>query len=471
MPQKDKAMETLRTAVRTEPANNFATMVERLYAGEASALKQGTLVSVIAVHFISMGAANDGKRNTFRRLLLQMNSRRCYAVLRNPGFINVLANMSTFGTKMVRPVEDWVKDSLTAEGQLASLIRHCFAKFDVPEFMEHVFAEGNIIHMFWYIQLGRGESVQKLSGFPIAFTKKMAHEFRETPSQYTVVQAIRRAQALGFGARACTAEAIAWADTIEQLPEAAFREAVIRFVAGVDGTVAFDQLQQTVEYLTAMYRENASFSLKGRTWASLTRDAARYHAELAKKRAAECFSDWERSAVKDYEIERESVIFRIVQLDTSEALYEEGAEMSHCVAEYAYDCAEGSCAIFSLRKFATGDTFFERLATIEVRLETAEIVQAKARYNEDISDEAHEIIFDWAKREKLTADYGFYDPADDIAHPVPQPAPYQLQRQVVDYERRLAQRGAFRNESGIDGADIVKIILAILKIIWILSRF
>src|SRR5690606_21934106 len=101
---------------------------------------EGTLESVLRVHFSKMSAQNHlWKRDTFRELLLALYAKKCYAVLRNPAYIEVLANMSAFGNKKVREINHWKKDSLTAHGQLASMIRYCFALYEVPEFMEPVF--------------------------------------------------------------------------------------------------------------------------------------------------------------------------------------------------------------------------------------------------------------------------------------------------------------------------------------------
>jgi hypothetical protein len=476
--EKLRVMETQYTALRAA-AINFEVMVQRLYMEESGVhANESTIEGVIRMHFAQLGTTHEWKRETFFRLLMHLSTKRCYAVLRNPAFIEVLAHMSAFGTKMVRPVEDWVKDSLTAEGQLASMIRHCFAKYDVPQFMEYVFASGNTVHMFWYIQLGRGDSVQKLAAFPVQFTNKMAHAFRETPAQYTVEQAIRRAQAIGFGANAQTAEAIAWSATIEEIVNAGFRAAVISFIAKVKETPAFDRLQQVIEFLAAMHVADNAYSLRGRTWVSVSRQAAEYHAELAKKKAAESFSDWVRSTIKDYEVEKESGIFKIVQLDTSEALYEEGHEMSHCVAEYAYDCTEGGVAIFSLRRFAADEENFERLATIEVQLAYKEIVQAKAEYNEMISEEANDLILEWAKAEGLKPDYEYYDPAEYMApavqpqaqpaiqlpQAIPGPAQQRQYEPPVDYYR------PYRPESDVTGTDIVKIIMVIIKVLWLVAK-
>ena len=469
-------METLNTAAVY--TNRFEALVERLYH-EQPALQgyEGTLESVIRTHFAQMSAqSHTWKRDTFRELLLLMHAKKCYAVLRNPAFIEVLANISAFGNKMIRPAHDWVKDSLTAEGQLASLIRHCFAQFEVPEFMEYVFAEGNKVHMHWYIQLGRGDSAQQLSAFPVRFTKTMAHEFRQTPKHFTVHQAIRRAQALGYGATMQTAEAIAWSATLEEIGNPTFRSAVIQFIAKAKEPIAFDTLQQVVEYLVEMYRQDPSFTLEGRTWTALARQAVEYHSELAKRLAAESYNGWEPCAINNFEIEKGMVIIKIVQLTNSEALYEEGHEMSHCVAEYDHDCADGTIAIFSLRKFTKGVEGYETLATLEVQLTTYEVVQAKARFNEMISTEAHKYITQWAAKEQMTIDYEFYTerpPAPIVPTPAAeairaQPQEYRPMNDA-DFERHHYQPARYSG-GGLSGGEIAKIILIVLKVLWMLSR-
>lgn len=463
-------METQNTATAIY-TSSFIALVESLYH-EQPALQgyEGTLKSVIRTHFAQMSPLHHTwKRDTFKDLLLLMHAKKCYAVLRNPAFIEVLANISAFGNKTVRPANTWVKDSLTADGQLASLIRHCFAKFDVPEFMEYVFAEGNKVHMHWYIQLGRGDSVQQLSAFPVAFTKTMAHEFRLTPKHFTVHQAIRRAQALGYGATAQTAEAIAWSATIEEMGNPVFRSAVIQFIAKVKEPIAFDKLQQAVEYFAEMYRQDPSFSLKGRTWTAVLRQAANYHAELIKRLATESYNGWEPCAINNFEVEKGTAIFRIVQLTNSEALYDEGHEMSHCVAEYNHDCANGTLAIFSLRKFTKEADSYETLATLEVDLIICEIVQAKARFNEMISTEANKYITQWAVKEKLSIDYDFYTECRAAAPAAPVIAPARPLQRGADYDRQYYQRARYTGD-GLSGADIFRIFIIVLKVLWVLSK-
>jgi len=480
-------METLSTNTAAF-ATRFPALVERLYADANAAVAGNGIENTVRMQFAAMGTQTSAfKRETFRALLLTLFEKRCYGILRNPAYIDVLGNISAFGNKTARPIEAWVKDSLTADGQLASLIRHLFAKYDVPAFMEYVFAENSKIHMMWYVQLSRGDSVQQLCAFPAVFTKKMAHAFRETPYTVTIEQAIRRAQAIGFGADAAMVENITWSAAFDEIPDAAFRAKVICFIAknaAQDANIAV--LQQVIEYVAEMYRQGDSYNLKGRTWMSVSRMAADFAVEKAKRLEAEARNGWVPAGIGNYEAVEGNIIYRLVQLVNSEELYEEGYAMSHCVADYAYDCAEGSSAIFSLRKFTHGADDFDTLATLEVKPETRALLEAKARFNDCVSYEAEMHIMAWAKAQDLAVQCELYvysyeatqyeayaaataaQPAAqsiaEMPRVVPRAAPfepYQPYRPAVGYKE---------TGSDIDTAGIIKIILLVIKMLWLISR-
>lgn len=400
-------METTAVTRAIATATGFAAMVERASVQQSGLCwNDGSVESMLRERFARMSERNNlWQRETFARLLLHSYSEGCYTVLRNPSFLDVLANISAFGNKMMREPETWTKTSFVAEDQLASLVRHCFAKYEVPAFMENVFAGGSRIHMLWYVQLGRGDSVQQLCGFPVQFTNRMAHEFRHTPDSYSVAQAIRRAQALGYGATKETADALAWSVWSQNFDAEEFRATAIQFIAQTAEPVAFDVLWQVLVYLDAMHRAQPGYSMRGRTWAALTRQAAEWHRDRALKAAAEGYMEWDNGMLRDFSIEKELAIFRIVQLTNSEGLYEEGEAMGHCVAEYAYDCMEGDSAIFSLRKYAGGTEGFERLATIEVAPQSRTVVQAKAHANMPVCKISVAVIREWAVAEGLAVDY------------------------------------------------------------------
>jgi PcfJ-like protein len=490
-------METLSTTQQLPFAIRFPAMVERCYTLPPGALANGTgIEATVHNHFAAMSAVNHTwKRETFYRLLMVMYDKKCFGVLRNPAFINILANISSFGNKTVRPIEEWTKDSLTPDGQLASLIRHLFAKYDVPQFMEYVFAESSIIHMHWYIQLGRGDSVQQLCAFPVAFTSKMAHEFRNTPgSVYTIEQAIRRAQAIGLGANKAMAETIAWSNVLDDIKDATLRTAAIRFAVKNGDAGNFAEMQMVLGYVAEMAAVDRAYSLIGRTWASVLKAANDLAADKAARLAAQEKADWAPAKTGNYAAVQGEYTFKIVQLLTAEELYEEGHEMSHCVAEYDHDCAEGRIAIFSLRKFANGTESYDTLATLEVALEENELVQAKAKFNEYISGEAEIHVLAWAKQENLSVACELYEvyaaPAQQhyqggvpvaqlpvVAAPaqvaeMPRIAPRAAQRYdpLEEHRNRMAQQRRGGNNTGPDARVVIAIIIAVIRVLIALSK-
>jgi hypothetical protein len=408
---------TLKTTVPGAAAAGFAAMVNRAYSQQQVLTgNKGMLQSIIAAHFAQMSATgNLWKRDTFKALLLHLYEQRCFSVVRMPDYIDVLAAMSSFGNKLVRDVAAWQKTGSAPEEQLASLIRHCFAKYPVPQFMEHVFAVGNKIHMLWYIQLGRGDSVLALSAFPVKFTNRMSHFFRLTPAGYTVNQAIRRAQALGYGAAIDRAEMMAWSMLAESFEHETFWAGVIQFISNAEDVITLDKLQAVLQYIESLRMFQPQMSMQGRTWAALLRQAEEWHAEQAKRRAEEDRLYWPKSGIGALHLEKDGIVYTTVELTDSDMLYEEGAEMSHCVASYDYDCYHGNIAIFSLRCYTKGEEGFTRLATVDVSLREREIVEAKGKYNAYVTDDVQALLVMWAEKEHLALVYdyedGFYEPA------------------------------------------------------------
>lgn len=84
----------------------FIEMVESAYSITPTLQgNKGTIESVINSHFAQMSTKNNvWKRDTFRTLLLHLYTQRHFTILKNPGYIEVLANISAFGNKTVRDI-------------------------------------------------------------------------------------------------------------------------------------------------------------------------------------------------------------------------------------------------------------------------------------------------------------------------------------------------------------------------------
>lgn len=468
---------TLSNGFTKKQKSAFTLLVERLYANYVTCTSNsGTIAYTIESCFATMkNVQHTSKRKAFKDLLLHMESQGCYALLRNESCIYTLANIASFSGKFVNQIGLWENNSLVVETQMSAIIKHCFAKYEVPEFLENVFYSDNKVHMFWYVQLGRGDSVFKLGGFPIKLTKKIAFEFRNVPENYTVFQGIRWAQAKGLGASDTMAETLSWSTLSESFDNETFWETVVLFFCKYD-KLPFDKVQEVVFYIKENFAENESFTMKGRTWEALVKQSDEWHIEYYKRQEAINGAQWKVSEINGFSksvlVENVTFNYSLIELTNSEALYEEGYEMSHCVAEYEYDCIEGRTAIFSIRK-SYADVV-ERLATIEVNLETRFIVQAKASYNDPISKEAKEIVEEWAKREKLELDYEeayFAPPEENVVINLPRVNEYnppQYEYEVSQYDRRDYHNHS--EGSDIDWKMIFYIIFILIKACTLFSR-
>ena len=214
--------------------NSYLKLVEKIEKSDNKSTRyKGTIESMLLEFFGKTSKKKYmWKRATFKRLLIHVYNQKSYALLRDYNSVEVLHNISAFGNQLVRSIEDWERKSLDKEEQLRSLIRHCFAKYETPIFLENTFFGIDKKFMLWYIQLGKGKSVKDLSQMPISLTNKMAHKFKNAPSYFEANQALRFAQALGFGATMKTAKSIGFSELANiNKSEEKFWTTVVEFFA------------------------------------------------------------------------------------------------------------------------------------------------------------------------------------------------------------------------------------------------
>ncbi|MEP0263253.1 PcfJ domain-containing protein [Dokdonia sp.] len=397
-------METLYTTHASEvkttskATSKYITLVEKIYNAENKPQEyKGTVESLLWSSFSKMSKTRTTwKRVTFKNLLIHMYTEGCYNVLKSHIYIQVLANVSTFGLKMVRPIERWQRPNFDPERQLESLINHCFAKYPTPSFLVSSFYEPSLRYQLWYVQLGSGKSVKTLKGLPDKFTSKMMHEFRNTPKGFSVRQAIIRAQALGFGASQQYAEELTLSRLSQVEGNALFWISVIQFFAN-QKQITHLILCNILEFLEARIQRDRLFTMKGRTLESLLSQAQEWYLEMQKMRNKANYLSWPPSGVTEMRLETikdgSIVTYVAKELLTSDELYQEGCDMNHCVADYIDDCYAKETSIFSLRR-QEGDTI-KKLATIEIDPRTLDILQAEGNCNTPLSPEATKALNHW----------------------------------------------------------------------------
>ncbi len=432
----------------------YVALVEKIYNENNKPQRYNGSIESMLREFFSKTSKKKylWKRKTLKRLLVHMYNQKCYALLRNYSYVTVLHNISAFGNVIVRDIEDWKSTSCNEQDQLNDLIGYCFALYKTPSFLEQAFFLSDKKHMLWYVQLGKGKSVKDLSQMPIQLTSKMAHEFRNAPSFLTVNEALRYAQAIGFGASTKVAKLIAFSRlSIIREEQEIFLATVVQFFSKEDD-LNVNELDDVVDYLTHKYCEDSSFSMKNRTYSGLLNQSEEWHRVVYLKEKDTTYS-WSTSGIKPlyYEeiIDNKKVVYKTEELLSSEELYDEGSAMQHCVAEYDNDCEEGRCSIFSLRKEIEGEPV-KRLVTLEIGLPSYEIVQAKSKCNQQPDRKSMELINHWIDNSQLR------QKSEVVYH--------QPQNEPQAYER-LVERRQMNERQGYDSALVLKIIFWILYFI------
>lgn len=84
--------------------------------------------------------------------------------------------------------------------------------------------------------------------------------------------------------------------------------------------------------------------------------------------------------------------WHIVELTNTQALYDEGEVMEHCVGGYSINCLEGESAIFSLR--CEGG----RVATVDIDPLTTRIIQMQGQYNAEPKKSHLSVVNAWVER-------------------------------------------------------------------------
>lgn len=334
---------------------------------------------------------NANTRAKFKDMLVHLS--KSTFLLSGEETIQAVYNMFRFHSYWERDVLSWMPESKRRAEQLKELAFYLFCKYEVPEFMYKAFHEQtNMLFIKWFIHLGSGRKARELDDMPIAFTQKMAHYFLQAPSNFNIPEALRWAQVKGLMGDDKLAKRIAysWLGTKEYEDEE-FWETFIRILVNA-GMFDHDGLTELIDYVRQTKAINEEYSLKGRTLRSLFRQSEEWHNHQFELRGIKF---WELSGLKGYDKKRDQELITMEELTGSKLLADEGRIMKHCVASYVQKCVSERTAIFSMRKYAAG-LLYEVMATIEVDLSWRRIVQAKARMNRRISDEAMKHLVRWA---------------------------------------------------------------------------
>ncbi|MGB3849021.1 MAG: PcfJ domain-containing protein [Tunicatimonas sp.] len=407
--QNERELAFAKTLAERKPAHK--SWKQRIEAFYHHAVPEEQLVTTIdrELHqlFSAMAAKKLAQRICFRALLLHLDQQKCQKLLQDPDYLTGLFALSSHVPTIRQPVKTWRRTSHNTEKQFVSLINHCFVRYAVPPFFYRVWLDAKkTTQQRWFIDLAQGKSIRQVGKLPVAMTKKMGHFFTQAAATLTVEEALRWAQAKGMGGSDQLAQAIAGSRlSRNEFKEERLWETVIRFLVQQPEEHA-PRVGEVIDYIAHAFEQNATFSMKGRTWTALWRQTEAWHEELNRERKLGGRYTWEASGIAERVVTKGSgnkvKTYRLMELCSSKALATEGRKMRHCVSSYAHVCYKQRSAIFSLRVRDQLTAEESTLATIEVDLRQRRVVQAKARFNAPISAPACQMMEEWAKEEKLT---------------------------------------------------------------------
>lgn len=339
--------------------------------------------------------------------------------------VGVEALWELSGLPWVRPLGKWKSKGKAAETRFRHLAAHLVCKYPMPPFLFTAFFiretrdpygmqqrgghmhrnRKQMIRLFEY--LAAGGSVRKAvqTGlFPVAFTKRMCHEFMQAPSsEGDIYTAIRYAQVKASGG----SERLSRALSTTRMGRGLYNpDREQRLLTVIDwfcrqGMLNPDVVVPLYDYIEHLM-QNPTWSVVGRTPSSLERGMHVWHATLnqrQKQNWKNIPSKFEPSGFKNMLVEwgeaPHTVVWSCEEILTLAALRNEGAAMKHCVSSYWHRIASGQTSIWSLQRDG------HRQLTVEVDNSMGMVVQARGVCNKVPTPVQNQWLTRWASDNKI----------------------------------------------------------------------
>lgn len=418
-----RALNTLEARLKEFTAkglSNKTLLIKALYDDPAG-LPPNFLSLRLYVYDFKMLPFEKGR---LVRLMQQLDNSRGKILLKDDTVVKGLILIALNMPKAIRRVETWQPKSHNPHRLFGELLRHLFAQYPVPTFLDSAFLETDPLYADWFIHLGQGGSVRQLPQCPIQMTAKMMHWFMQTPPQYSVPEALRYAQIRAMGGSERLIKSVLGSKLGQSYDHDDFWETVIRFFVQ-NPMMALKHVQPIVDYIhhvkfteqiaygadynsVTMPPEQPHFTMKGRTVLALLRVVEDWHRTMGaywKKGKEMEPKTWQPAMFKNFQHEEGGVhdtrkTYFIRQVTSSMELRHESRVMKHCVYSYTIDCLSGRTSIWTL-SLADTDGFPDKLLTIEVSNPTKSIMQIRGKLNRLPTLIEMKIIERWASVEGL----------------------------------------------------------------------
>ncbi len=253
--------------------------------------------------------------------------------------------------------ETWRAPSHNAAKSFSALLAHLFVRYAPPAFLESVWFREKEHWIPCYIEVARGANIRQVKALQFPLTKKMAHCMMQAPDRFTMEEAIRWGQVHGLGGNAIFYGHIV--GTRIPSPDKcnpkghAFWQTVMAWLLK-HPMLDPGQYGPLIDFIRREKHRDPAYKVAGRSPQVMIRAMERWHRDINQYRHRKLPPTWAGHNLdwfwtrKDREGQVEE--WRLVEITTEERLRMEGVAMKHCVFSYAWACARGSMAIFSLQE-------------------------------------------------------------------------------------------------------------------------
>ncbi len=404
----------VRLMTAEKKSRNLKEIIPQIHNGELTADEiRNDIAREIAQVF-----QNNGQSDVLVNLMMHLEENS--ELFEDRSYIKAMHSISKYVDRWIRPIDTWRVKRHNRNRQFADLLRHLFAVYDIPLFMDSVWLTDNSSHHEWYIHIGSGQNIRSAPDLPVTLTKKMAHHFLSSPKHYTVEEAIRLGQVHALGGDKRLMEALRGTPLIPDFTNDEFWLSVIRFFIA-NPMLDLNQVNPMLDFIWNQKFENQqvfvergvveeidppqpNFTMKGRTVKTLLHQMNDWHRQLGKETREGEFQ-WKRSDIqqlyrtKGKKKKKDMKIWKIRELLSTQELRYESRKLNHCVSSYGKSCHAGKTSIWTLEKEENDE--LNKLLTIEVSLPDKVIRQVRGNRNRLPTLSEKHILTQWATKENL----------------------------------------------------------------------
>lgn len=410
---RDHEAIRLKSAARKQREAEVAAARAALAAREAKIQKSLKAPTLEERYFDDL--LKSERDASFRDFLRVVNEKAPRLVgWKSQAMVGTLRSLTQLPT--IRDVSTWEPKGKGEEALFRSLCDHLFAQYPTPPFLWSVFQDAVLTDKcgLFVAFVASGGSVYEgvqTHLLPVPLTRKMCHDFMQTPANVPFLKAVRRVQvrACGGDPRLLTAWMGSSMGSLRTKQEEDFWVTVLEWLAK-NPMMDMGKVAPLIDYIQYRRRVDANFSMKGRAVLALLRGMDEWHGELAKQKASgTTFKPTgfkELKTVKAYKQDGYDVeeTWTVEELLSSKALQEEGRILAHCVFSYESSVTRGTTSIWSMSMAVHGNK--KKQMTIELRNDIMRVVQFRGKYNRKASVQEMQILHEWAHLNNLSIQLG-----------------------------------------------------------------